>query len=224
MPYSPKYYLDLAEKYGLRKAKDLYAYFKDSSTGIPARVERLVERIKRKTGVEIRSLDMKNFRRDVEIIKGIYNKGWEKNWGNVPMTEKEMDDLAATLRNMVEPELVKFAFVKGQAVGVSIVLPNLNELLIKFNGSLNPFNLLRLVAGRRRIRGLRALLFGFLEGYRQTGLPLVLYYESEAAGRKLGYQWVELSWNLEDNELINKFDEMLGARIYKRYRIYETQV
>jgi hypothetical protein len=220
MPYTPEYYLDLAGKYGMRKAKDLYAFFKDSSTGIPVRVER----IKRKTRVEIRSLDKKNFRRDVEIIKGIYNKAWEKNWGNVPMTEKEMDILATTLRNVCEPELVKFAFVKGTAVGVSIVLPNLNELFKKFNGSLNLFNRIRFLAGRGKIKGIRAMVFGFIEGFRQTGLPLVLYFETERSGRKLGYQWVEISWNLEDNDLINKFAVMIGARIYKKYRIYETPV
>ena len=224
MTYNPKYYVDLVNQYGFTKAKGLVAFYKDSSKGIPDRVKRLMEHVRQKTGVEVRSLDMKNFYRDVEIIKDVYNKSWEKNWGFVPMTNKEMDALAEALKPIAEPELVKFAFVKGKAVGVSIVLPNLNELLIKFNGKMNLINIIRFLTGRKKIKGTRAIVFGFVEGYRQTGLPLVLYYETEVSGLKLGYEWVELSWNLEDNDLINKFDTMLGGHIYKRYNIYDYKI
>lgn len=224
MSYTPPYYLDLAKDWGLVKVKDLYAFFKDATKGINERVERLIEKIKERTHVEIRSFDMKNFKRDVGIIKDLYNRAWEKNWGAVPMTEKEMDALAENLKTMCEPELIKFAFINGEPVGLSVVLPNINEIIKDFNGNMNIFNMIRFLINKKKIKGVRALIFGFIEGYRQTGLPLVLYYETEKSGRKLGYEWVELSWNLEDNDLINKFDEMVGAHIYKKYRICEKPI
>ena len=49
-------------------------------------------------------------------------------------------------------------------------------------------------------------------------------HESAMRGGNLGYKWCELSWNLEDNELINRFDMAVGGRIYKRCRIYEMPV
>ena len=40
----------------------------------------------------------------------------------------------------------------------------------------------------------------------------------------MGYQWCEMSWNLEDNDLINRFDEAVGGKLYKKYRIYEKEI
>ncbi len=37
---------------------------------------------------------MADFKNEVEKIKVLYNKAWEKNWGFVPMTDKELDHLA----------------------------------------------------------------------------------------------------------------------------------
>ena len=41
---------------------------------------------------------------------------------------------------------------------------------------------------------------------------------------KLGYEGAELGWTLEDNDAINHTIEDVGAKIYKRYRIYEREI
>ncbi len=81
MPYTQPYYLELAERYGFKKAKDLYALIKKVEDGIPERIERMVNVIKKKTKVVIRPLDMKNFERDIQFLKDIYNSAWEKKLG-----------------------------------------------------------------------------------------------------------------------------------------------
>lgn len=80
MPYNPKYYLEFMERYGFGKAKDLYASLK-SEVGVPQRIAKLVERVKRKEKVVVRPIDMKHLQEEVKIIKEIYNFAWEKNWG-----------------------------------------------------------------------------------------------------------------------------------------------
>lgn len=47
MTYNPKYYLDFAEKYGFKKAKDLYAFYRYAKDGIPERILKLAEQIGR---------------------------------------------------------------------------------------------------------------------------------------------------------------------------------
>ena len=61
-----------------------------------------------------------------------------------------------------------------------------------------------------KIKGTRAIVFGFKQEYRRLGLPVLLFYETEEYGRARGYEWVEMSWNLEDNRLINDFDRAAG--------------
>ena len=48
--------------------------------------------------------------------------------------------------------------------------------------------------------------------------------KTEEAGRKKGYEWVEMSWNLEDNFKINTFDKGIGGKVYKKYRSYEKRI
>jgi hypothetical protein len=223
MPYNPEYYLEFFERYGFIKAKDLYAYLK-SDVGVVDRIAKLVERVKRKENVVVRPINMKRFNQEVESVKDMYNAAWELNWGFVPMTTNEMLLMAKKLKPIVEPELVLFAEVNGQPVGVSITLPDFNQVLKKLNGKLGPIGILKFLYYKRKISGLRALLFGIKKEYRRTAINTVLYYETEKAGARLGYQWCEMSWNLEDNELINRFDEAVGGRLYKKYRIYEKEI
>ncbi len=223
MTYNPCYYIEFAARYGFRKAKDLYAFLKQREE-TPERILRLVERIKARERLTIRSFDMKNFQRDVQEIMDIYNSAWEKNWGFVPLTKKEIEVLAKKLKPLAVPELVIFAEVDERPVGVVLTLPDYNQVLKRLNGRLGPLQLLEFFLYRKRINGIRSILFGVKKEYRNRGIEAVLYYATEQAAMKLGYQWCELSWNLEDNDLINRFDESVGGRLYKKYRIVEMEI
>lgn len=223
MPYNPSYYLEFSDRYGLVKAKDLYAYLK-SNVGVVDRIEKLVERVRSRENVVVRHVDMKRFEEEVAIIKEIYNAAWEMNWGFVPMTSNEMDLMARDLKPIAEPELVLFAEVNGEPVGVSITVPDFNQVLKKLGGKLGPVSLLKFLYYKRKITGLRSIVFGLKKEYRRTGINTVLYYETEKAGARLGYRSCEMSWNLEDNDLINRFDQAVGGRLYKKYRIYEKRI
>jgi GNAT superfamily N-acetyltransferase len=220
MPYNPPYYLEFCDRYGFVKAKDLYAFLKDN-IGVLDRIEKLVQRVKTRESVVVRHADMKMLEKEVAIIKDIYNDAWELNWGFVPMTPREMDLMAHELKPLAEPELVLFAEVKGEPVGVSITLPDFNQVLKRLGGRLGPMEILKFLHYKKKITGLRSVVFGLKKAYRRTGINTVLYYETEKAAARLGYRWCEMSWNLEDNDLINRFDEAVGGRLYKKYRIYE---
>jgi hypothetical protein len=224
MPYNPPYYKELMENYGLKKAKDMLSFYKDSKVGIPPRIKRIADIARRRTKVNVRTLDTKNLNRDVEVIKDLYNKAWELNWGFVPMTSEEMDDAYAMLKQIYDPELILIAEVKGKPVGLGITVPDINEALIKINGKLFPFGLFKLLWYKKRIKSCRSLIFGFLKEYRNTGIPLVVFEETEKNGLRNGYEWGEIGWNLEDNDAINQFDSQIGGRIYKRQRVYETPI
>jgi hypothetical protein len=212
------------EKIGLHKVKDLYAFHKESSSGIPDRFERTVRIIRKRTGVTVRPMNMKDIENEVKIIKKIYNEAWEKNWGFVPMTDAEMDEMVKFMKPLAVPDLVLFAEIKGKPVGVSITIPDYNQVLKRLNGRLGVGGMAKFVYYRRKITKLRAFVFGVLKEYRRSGLHAVLYYETEKAGVRLGFKSCELSWSLEDNHEINSFNSALGGEIYKKYRICETEL
>jgi hypothetical protein len=51
-----------------------------------------------------------------------------------------------------------------------------------------------------------------------------MYLETAKTAARKGYTKVESSWILEDNEMMNRAALMLGAEVYKTYRMYEKQV
>jgi hypothetical protein len=223
MPYNPEYYLRLSERYGFKKAKDLYAFLKFVNANIPARIEKVMQRAKKSSPFKLRSIDPKNFKKDVEIIKNIYNGAWEKNWGFVPMTDEEMSLTAESMKPFYDPELIIIAELDGKPAGVVLTVPNVNEVLKKLNGKMNLWGIIKFLRHKGKIKGCRSLVGGCLPEFRKTGLIAEIFYESarRARGR---YEWCELSWCLEDNDLINKFGEEIGGELYKKYRLYEIPV
>jgi hypothetical protein len=222
MPYNPPYYLDYAARAGFAKAKDLYAYLKALQGGVPDRLERLMQRARKNSRFTIRTFDPRHFDREVAIIKQIYNGAWEKNWGFVPLTEREMDAAAKKLRDFYDPELIVIAECAGRPAGISMTIPNANEVLCRLDGKLGPVQLAKFFWHRRRVRGGRSMIFGCLPEYRQSGLVAQLFYENIRQAVKRGYAWMEMSWTLEDNDLINRFSEEIGGQRYKTYRIVQA--
>lgn len=227
MTYNPRYYLDFAEEYGFRKAKDLFAYYMHESVKPPERVVRVAEKVKKKKNLHIRRLNLKKLDSEIKIIKEIYNSAWSGNWGFVPMTDREFDHMARDLKKVVDPDLVLIAEVDGEPAGFSLALPNLNQVLHKINGRLFPLGILKFLwytKIKRLVNGTRILTAGVVEKYRRQGIDNIFYLDTYRIGTGKGYSWGEFSWILEDNHAMNSALETLGARIYKKYRIYEMEI
>lgn len=225
MPYNPPYYPRLMEECGLTKAKDLLAFYMTRDHEAAAKVKHLADEFRRQTNVRIRKLEKKTVDRDAGKIIEIYNSAWEKNWGFVPWTQEEIRSMIAKLKRIADMRLVLLAEEEnGRPVGFAFGLPNYNEVLKRMNGRLTPLTLLKFLYYRRRIQGMRAVVFGISREYRRSGLSYYLYSELETSAIRAGYTWGEMSWLLEDNEPVIKFSLSLGANVYKTYRIYEKKI
>jgi GNAT superfamily N-acetyltransferase len=227
MTYNPKYYLDFMERYGMKKAKDLYAYFIDKNSPPPERVVKMAENIKQKDEIKIHHINMKDLENEAEKVKAIYNSAWFPNWGFVPMTDEEFNHMVKGLKQIVDPHLVFIAEVNGKPAGFSLALPDVNLVLHKINGRLFLFGLFKLMWHtkiKNKINGVRIITMGVVPEFQKRGIDTVFYVETYNVGVKRGYTWAELSWVLEDNVKMNRVLELLGAKLYKKYRIYEVNI
>ncbi|HUH12890.1 MAG TPA: hypothetical protein VMK65_07255 [Longimicrobiales bacterium] len=220
MTHNPPYSEPLLRAAGYAGVKDLLAYMMYEQ-GVPARLARVRERLERRLGVAFRTLDMKRLGREVEIIQGIYNTAWERNWGFVPMTPAEFDGMAKDLKRIVDPRMCFIAEHDGEPVAFSLALPDLNQALARIDGRLLPFGVFKLLWHARRIDQARVLTLGVVPGYRKRGLDGLLIARTFAAAAEHGYRRGECSWILEDNLDMRRALESAGGRVYKTYRIYE---
>ena len=224
MTYNPPYYIDFIEKFGFKKAMDLYAYYIDDHNPPPEKLVRVANIVKRKVNLTIRPLNMKDFNNEAKKVWYVYNHAWEKNWGFVPMTEEEFNHLAKNLKQVVVPELALMAEIEGQPVGFSLALPDMNQALIHLNGRLFPFGLLKLLWYSKKIDMIRIIIMGVIQQYRQRGIDSILYIDTWNNGVKKGYHRGEMSWILENNTMMNRTSKMLGGHVYKTYRMYQIEL
>jgi GNAT superfamily N-acetyltransferase len=220
MPHNPPYYIELVEGSGFDKAKDLFQY-ELTNPHIPERLIRGARLIAERQKIRLRSLNLREFDREVERIKQLYNRAWEKNWGFVPMTDAEIDHLASQLKPVVVPDLVVFAEREGETIGFAVALPDLNVAL-KTNPSGRLFpGILKILLASRKINRIRVLLLGLLKEYRRTGADALMYQWIWEKGYALGYRWAEAGWILEDNVAMNNALLRIGFRHYKTFRLYD---
>lgn len=230
MPYNHRYYPQLFEANGLKKAKDLWSWELSTSMAPPEKVVRVAERLREQEGVTVRALDLQDFNSEVRRIKQIYNAMLERQWGFVPMSDEEFDFIVERLRPLVllRSELCFIAEVAGEPVAFSLTLPDANVGLKAAGGYLTrfglPIGLAKLAWATRANDRLRVLMLGIKPGYQKRGIDALLYTSTMHAARQLGYSGGELGWTLEDNHLINRALESMGARPYKTYRLYERKV
>jgi GNAT superfamily N-acetyltransferase len=226
MTYTPAYYLDYMERCGMTTARNLYAYItviRDVAAG--GRLERLASAVKaRVPGLTVRPANMRQFPREVEAVKEIYNSAWNHNWGFVPMTDAETGALAKRLKPLIVPELMIMAEVNGKPAAFFVAVPDYNQVLGKMNGALGPVGIAKFLWYSRKINAIRVMAMGVSEEFRKKGIEGLLYLESFKAAVKKGYERAEFSWILEDNILMQRGCELMGGKLYKKYRIYEKKI
>ncbi|HEX3747954.1 MAG TPA: hypothetical protein VHW09_28670 [Bryobacteraceae bacterium] len=221
MTYNPEYYPALMEGAGLRKSKDLWAWLSNSHKIDMKKIDRVADRATRAKGVTVRLIDLKNFDAEVERVWSVYNQAWERNWGFVPMSKEEFQHMGKEMKQILKPELALIGEVEGRVVGFAIALPDINQALKHANGKLLPTGLIKILYYQRLVKSVRVLALGVVEEYRASGLAAGFYATLVRNARKLGYGDCEMSWILEDNVLMNRSLEVMGAKRYKTYRIYE---
>jgi len=234
MPYNPTYYLKLIENAGFEKVMDTYCLYYDrklvEENKANERLDKLVERVSKRSKITIRPINRKNLRADFRLFKEIYNQAWERNWGFVPLTPKELDALVSGLGMFFEPALACFAEVDGDPAGFMMTIPDFNQVLKRVYprpGVPEPISLIGALWHwkiRPIIEWVRVPLMGVKEQYRNKGVELVMFRYVLNAILPTQYNYMDCGWILETNHDMIGVLEGIGAPKYKTYRFFEKKL
>ena len=222
MSYNPPYYISLFENGGFTEVKTLLAY-KIAYTNVldNPKIARVAKIAAARSKMTLRHINMKDLGNEMSILKRIYNQAWAPNWGFVPFSNAELDDMAKDLKLLVDEELLLFGEVDGEAIGFAMVVPDFNYIFKQMNGRLLPFNFLKLFTQRKNIEWVRIIVLGIIPKYQKKGLDAVFYHHIAQTCLKKGYKYAEASWILDDNEAMKRGVELLNGEVYKKYAVYE---
>lgn len=228
LPWHPRYLAGHVEAAGFIAAKDVVSYTYLLSQRAPF-ADWLMERslIDAMPGVSVRGLDRANLRRDMEIIRDVYNDAWRKNWGFLPVSSDEAVALEKATRDLLEPDCGVIVERDGAPVAAALLLPNLFEITRDFDGRLLPFNWLKLLVRLRRkpYRSARILLFGVRpeESKRPQGalIPAIILCEYLKRAPRYQIDEIDMGWVLDHRSEIRNMLDRTGAKVTRTHRIFE---
>ncbi len=226
--HTPAYYQAFFEDYGFGPARgDNLAY--EITYGMAAteidHLSRLAERLRKHDWIKVRGADLAHWEEEVDRIQYLLNNSLKHIPDYRPWQIEELRASLAPFRQVVDPELVLFAEVEGQAVGWFPGIPNMNEVLIHANGLRYPWDYLRILPYMRRkpkCLAIKSVLV--LPEYWDTGVSVLLFDEMVRRAAPKGYQWFDLSLTSDDNPYTPALATRAGAKLYKRYRVYRLKI
>jgi hypothetical protein len=225
--HNPPYYERLWVDAGWQQAMDLYGWrFDQGIVGLSERQRRTLERLQKRANVTIRGMRMKDFDAEVGRLFEVYNAAWSKNWGFAPMPEPEIRHLAKQMKQLIDPDLAMVVEKPdGEPIAVTIVLPDINSIMPKIrSGRLAPVGWYHLLRGLKSMKRARVLALGVKPGQQNLALGPLLYGQIIDRLTDKGYKFAEASWILATNDRMNGAIELMGAKRYKTWRLYQREL
>jgi GNAT superfamily N-acetyltransferase len=221
------YYREQLEGQGFAKAMDLYKWEimpSDRGQMLPI-IDELADRLGPEHGISLHRMRKRDFAQEVRAFMEVYNLSWSRNWGFVPLTDHELDHMAKELKPVLDEDFACVAkTAEDEIAGVSLSLPDYNQVLKDLNGRLLPLGWAKALRGRSRIDEVRVFALGVKPEFQHTGVAAALYRDIWDACLRRRIDRVETGWILEVNEPMNRAMEALTGRIVKRYRLYERLI
>ena len=143
-------------------------------------------------------------------------------------TEAETAQLGKALKQVIDKRLIWFAEIDGEAAGVVVFLPNVNEAIADLKGKLLPFGWAKLLLWLRhpKVRTMRVPLMGVVKELQSSRMAsqlafMMIEYIRRASVERYGASRGEIGWILEDNQGMRSIAETIQSRVNKTYTVYE---
>lgn len=228
MGFNKAVYAGWIEAAGYSGVQDLITYDLPIADGLPELTNRIVAMGERSDRIKIRRVDKRRFGQEAALLLSILNDAWSDNWGFVPFTDAEIAYAGKKLKPIVYEDLIRVAEVDGEPVAFMMTIPDLNEKLKDFGGTLWPFNWAKLLWWLRKpqVTTMRVPLMGVVKRLQSTRMAsqlafmLTEYIRRDAVG-KFGATRGDFGWVLASNGPMRSVGEAVGGTVNKVYRIYE---
>ncbi len=227
--HTPLYYGEFAERFGMKKKSDFYAWrvsladLGPNLESLPKQILRVFDATAKRGGVVVRNVRMDAWDNELEIARHLFNTTLTHLPDHVPMDQETWGHFAKQMRTFLDPDLALIAEVDDKPVGFLVCFPDINRVLIHLNGRMLPIGWLKMLWYSRRIDVVSFKLFGRLEQYRRRGIDVLLYLRAVREAAAKGYRWLDGSLTSEFNPAVVRLAERLGAERYKHYRMYEMR-
>lgn len=223
--YNPRYYQDLFEGYGFQVYYKQHTYWRDVRSELDTRYAERAKKILEHRGYTFAHVDKSKLEKAALDFRTVYNKAWVKHAGVSEISEKQANDLLKSMKPILDPRLIWFAYYNGEPVAFWISLPDVNELIVqKLNGKFTLWGKLLFVWRKltNQCKTMFGVIFGVVPVHQKKGVEIALIVESAklVQSESMPYTELQMNWIGDFNPRMMRVAEQIGAKIYKTHHTY----
>ncbi|MBE6192403.1 MAG: hypothetical protein E7139_00535 [Rikenellaceae bacterium] len=213
-PYHQPYYKALFENYGFQNYFNQNTYVWRAESGVLSEVAlEKARRVLSNPEYQIKDVTNTDLSEAAENLRTIYNKAWALFTGVKPMSEQEAQKLMQTLKPIIDPNLIYFAYHNDVPIGFFVMVPDLNCVIGKFGGRFGIIEKLRLMwelKVRKSCDRVFGIIFGITPEYQGKGIEsaiMTYILENYIQTGRSPYKTFEFAWIGDFNPVMNKMIE-----------------
>ena len=227
--HNPSYYEDLVLSWGFAKTFDWYAYRISRRDDMDvSKLVRLRDSILSRQKCSIQPIERKDFHKRAPQIKELFNDIWSKNWGHIPLTDRQFEDIFVTLQPLVRPDLESMILDGDDIVAFAVVSPDMNRSVKRFNGKFGLWQKLQLLYDCRvkPLTHCRAIIMGVARSHQWKRLhhAIILHILINFYQNHPHMEYCDCSLIPESLEQWNKTLLDYGGERYKVFRLYDRAI
>ena len=222
MPYNPKYYEKLFRNFGFEIYFEQYCYHLDYTVPFPERFWKIAGWVAKKPQYRFEHFDFKRAEKFVKDFCTIYDAAWSFHEHYKPLDPDDIYDFLKGAKAILDPEMVWFAYHEDKPIALFVMVPDINQILIRLNGKLNLTGILKFIylKSKKTINRTRILIMGIDPKYQRSGIESGIFWHQEQIMKKKThrhYKEIELSWAGDFNPKIIAIYEATGAQKAKTH-------
>lgn len=224
-PTNDQYLPEMLVRKGYEKNKDLVNYLAETPTELPEIYKKILSRVSSNNGYKVVEFhSKKELKPYIVPALELMNQTFEEIYGFVPLTDPEKKELASRYMMILDPRFIKVVEAPDGLIGFAIGIPDISEGVRKAGGKLFPFGIFKILREAKRSKKLLMLLGGVRKDYRGKGIDVLMTVKLLQACIEHKIELIDLHLVLEVNTPMRMECERIGARIIKRFRIYQKDI
>lgn len=229
--HCPSYYPDLFTANGFHKYQDIVARriirppeAQHLSDVLPEKMIRAGELVLKRADLKIRPVYLKDWENEIHLATDLYNQALGGLPEYTPISFEEFLDFANSFKPILDPQMTLIAEVSGRPVGFALAIPDYNQAFLHLNGRMGLTGIIKLLYYGKKIDRATFKILVMLPEFQRRGIETALVMEVVKTIWKKNYREVDMSLTGDENEKSNRYQDNLGMKVYRRYRVYEKEI
>ncbi len=220
MPYNPPYYQKLFETYGFQMYFKQFSYHLDYTVPFPERFWKIAGWVAQKPGYSFKHFRYEETAQFIDDFCHVYDEAWRFHEHFKPLNKKDLYDFLVDAKDVLDPEMIWFAYHDGEPIALFVMVPDINQIFRKLDGTMNLINKLKFVYYKKKkiINRARILIMGVVPKYQRSGVESAIFWcQEKLMKKKPQYTEIELSWAGDFNPKIVSLYESVGGKHVKTH-------